>query len=507
MNIQDAKTEIENTLRAYHLRDERGNYRIPVVRQRPILLMGPPGIGKTAILEQIAKETGAGLVSYTLTHHTRQSAVGLPHIEMRSFQGESFSVTEYTMSEIIASIYAYMEKTGKQEGILFLDEINCVSETLAPTMLQLLQNKTFGNHKIPEGWILVAAGNPPEYNKSVREFDVATLDRVRTISVEADCSVWLDYAQRRNLHGAILSYLTIRPEHFYLVEDKPEGKFFVTARGWEDLSEILRGYEALEVPVTEELVRQYLQKGEVSRDFAACYQLYRKYRTDYGIPQILEGQDFGEKAELIRKGGFEERFIAVQLLVDALNLYMKQYHESRQNLEAIRNALLRLKRSWGEGPGALAAQMEKAMKVRIEAGLADIQQQDLDAMVRENLQEYDLELKKDHIREAEPGFERIRKLFGDRVVRFDALAEETGKRLNRAFRFAESCFGEGQEMVLFVTDLTRSPEAMEFIRENGSEDFLSHSDVLLYRQQEKTLMAQCRSLLEQETGTLLNLEE
>ena len=53
------------------------------------------------------------------------------------------SVTEYTMSEIIASVYETMERTGCREGILFRDEINCVSETLAPTMLQFLQNKTF----------------------------------------------------------------------------------------------------------------------------------------------------------------------------------------------------------------------------------------------------------------------------------------------------------------------------------------------------------------------------
>ncbi len=95
------------------------------------------------------------------------------------FDDGQVSVTEYTMSEIIASIYACMEKTGKKRGILFLDEINCVSETLAPVMLQLLQDKTFGNQKLPPDWLIVAAGNPPEYNKSVREFDIATLDRVR----------------------------------------------------------------------------------------------------------------------------------------------------------------------------------------------------------------------------------------------------------------------------------------------------------------------------------------
>ena len=80
------------------------------------------------------------------------------------------------MSEIIASLYDVMEETGKAEGILFLDEINCVSETLAPSMLQFLQYKVFGRHSIPDGWVIVTAGNPPEYNNSVREFDLATLD-------------------------------------------------------------------------------------------------------------------------------------------------------------------------------------------------------------------------------------------------------------------------------------------------------------------------------------------
>ena len=75
MNIGQAKQEIINTVKAYLLRDEKGEYRIPAIRQRPVFLMGPPGIGKTQIMEQIATECGIGLVSYTITHHTRQSVV------------------------------------------------------------------------------------------------------------------------------------------------------------------------------------------------------------------------------------------------------------------------------------------------------------------------------------------------------------------------------------------------------------------------------------------------
>ena len=163
MNIKRAKQEIKDAVQAYLMKDEYGEYQIPAIHQRPILLMGPPGIGKTQIMEQISRECKIGLVAYTITHHTRQSAIGLPFIQKKIYGGKEYSVTEYTMSEIIAAVYEKIEQSGMKEGILFIDEINCVSETLAPTMLQFLQCKMFGNQSVPEGWIIVAAGNPPEY--------------------------------------------------------------------------------------------------------------------------------------------------------------------------------------------------------------------------------------------------------------------------------------------------------------------------------------------------------
>ena len=72
MNIKDAKNEIIHTLAAYLKKDGNGVYTYPLVRQRPILLIGPPGIGKTAVMEQVAAECKVGLVAYTITHHTRQ---------------------------------------------------------------------------------------------------------------------------------------------------------------------------------------------------------------------------------------------------------------------------------------------------------------------------------------------------------------------------------------------------------------------------------------------------
>lgn len=145
---------------------------------------------------------GVGMLSYSMTHHTRQSALGLPFIVHKKYGDEEYDVSEYTMSEIISSVYDLMENTGVKEGILFLDEINCVSETLSPIMLQFLQYKVFGRHRVPDGWIVVTAGNPPEYNNSVREFDIVTWDRLKRIDVEADFDVWKEYAYKTGIHPA-----------------------------------------------------------------------------------------------------------------------------------------------------------------------------------------------------------------------------------------------------------------------------------------------------------------
>ena len=234
MDITQAKEALRRTFLAYQERGADGCFVIPPVHQRPVLLLGPPGIGKTAILRQLAGELDVGLVSYTMTHHTRQSALGLPRIAEETYDGVPCAVTRYTMSEILAAVYDQMAATGRRTGILFLDEINCVSETLVPAMLELLQEKRFGVHRLPEGWVIAAAGNPPQYNPSARPFDTVTLDRVKLLEVEPDLAGWQRYAAARGVHPAILSYLTLNPGHFYRVEPNVHGRGFVTARGWED---------------------------------------------------------------------------------------------------------------------------------------------------------------------------------------------------------------------------------------------------------------------------------
>ena len=321
MDIAQAKQELRRTIRAYTAKTEDGVYRMPRKMQRPVLLMGPPGIGKTAILSQLAQEEHVGLAAYTMTHHTRQSALGLPVIVGRTAAGKTFRATEYTMSEIIASVYEQMEKTGLREGILFLDEINCVSETLMPAILQMLQNKTFGVHALPEGWMIAAAGNPPRYNQSARSFDMATLDRVRRIDLEPSLAVWQDYAAAHGVHPAVLAYLRLHPEHFFICDAQRAAGSFVTARGWEDLSTLLSSYERLGFPcipnATESRhdIIQAVELGSAERMLAFCRGIQAAAPVDSyvtPVPWAMPGYD----AEVVMAAGAFVQGSSIELSAD-----------------------------------------------------------------------------------------------------------------------------------------------------------------------------------------------
>ena len=279
VTIAQAKLALEQTAELYFLKKDNGDYRIDRRRARPVCLMGPAGIGKTEIVRQVAREKGLAFLSYSVTHHTRQSAIGLPRLKEWEQDGKKLSVTEYTVSEIIAEVYRVMEETGKKEGILFLDEFNCASETLRPVMLQLLQSKTFGPHAIPEGWMLVLAGNPGEYNVSAGELDAVTADRMRLLWLRPDYEAWRSYMTTRNVHPVVLSYLDAHRKSFYLFEKSSEGTALVTARGWEDLSVMLWLMEERSFEIDLAFVAQFIQSARVAHDFMTWYQQQCKMRA------------------------------------------------------------------------------------------------------------------------------------------------------------------------------------------------------------------------------------
>ena len=491
MNIREAKDYIKDTVQLYLTKDEFGDYRIPVVRQRPIFLLGAPGIGKTAVMSQIASELDIALVSYSMTHHTRQSALGLPFIEKKEYAGKNYSVSEYTMSEIIASVYDTMEESGVKEGILFLDEINCVSETLYPSMLQFLQYKVFGKHTVPEGWVIVTAGNPPEFNKAVREFDVVTLDRLKVIEVEADYPAWKKYAFDAGLHGSILNFLESNRDYFYGVETTAFGKNYVTARGWEDLSDIIKLYEESGKKVTESLVGQYIKNETVVKEYTAYYDLYNKYRKQYDVEGVFEGKVDEKMVKAVSKAAVDERLALTGLLSDVIKSEIKDIMRRQQVLKEVRPSLSRM--TSGEEKD-IAGYIKTLIKAR-EKIIADKQRAGSLTAAEKTDGKRIIALYKDLSKQAGSADE-VKTFFNGEIGTLKERVSSEQKRLDNLFAAMSKIFGEeSNEMLVLVTELTLGKDTADFFASFGSDSYEKYNSLLMVGDRKESLRKEILNIL------------
>lgn len=502
MNIKQAKDDIKMAVSAYLTKDRFGNFVIPIEKQRPIFLMGAPGIGKTAIMEQVAQELQIGLVSYSMTHHTRQSALGLPFIVKKNYDGEEYSVSEYTMSEIIASVYDITEVTGFKEGILFLDEINCVSETLAPSMLQFLQYKTFGCHRVPKGWIVVTAGNPPEYNNSVREFDIVTWDRLKRIDVEADYDVWKEYAAAKGTHPAITTYLDIKKSDFYKIETTVDGKSFVTARGWSDLSDMIKLYEQKDFPVTENLISQYLQNKKIAKSFAVYYDLFKKYQSDYQIDKILDGKADSEITDRAKAAKFDERLSLLGLLTDGLIGILREVCALEGSITELMNCLKTMKIDFtvDEKTETSVARQISAKQNEIQVGkkasnLSADREYVLNLTIAA-LSEQLEEISQKAPEKADAAFKLAKADFDKRKKALAKAVSAAGDNLTNVFLFCEEAFETGsQEMLILVTELTVNSYAAHFIGKYGCQEYFKHNKDMLFFERKKDILSEIDEIM------------
>ena len=506
MDIRQAKNQIKDTVEAYLAEDDRGMPLLDPSRQRPVFLIGAPGIGKTAIMAQIADELGIGLVSYSMTHHTRQSALGLPFITHCSYGDFEYEASEYTMSEIIASVYDYMRETGRERGILFLDEINCVSETLYPSMLQFLQFKTFGGHRVPEGWVVACAGNPPEYNRSVHEFDIVTLDRVKKIAVDPDYDAWRAYAVSKGVHPAVLTFLDIKKSKFYTVEASLDGPAFVTARGWDDLSEIMRVFESMGKTVDFDLIVQYVQNEPIAREFASYYDLFNKYRDDYRVDEILAGKAAEDVVERARNAAFDERLSLVGLVLDAIDGDVQEQMDDTDMLVSLRDDLRRVKAGISEGAlddvaDALDDERVKrvtALEMSIASGVLGKRKRAV--MEREVTL---LDKLACSARASSDGgassdvAERFACVEASFAREVDAVSERAGEiegKIACAFAFFDEAFGDAQEVLVFTTELTSRTVCARYIAQYGSPSYFEHNQEMLLSERQSDLRRRVEEL-------------
>ena len=133
----------------------------------------------------------------------------------------------------------------------------------------------------------------------------------------------------------------------------------------------------------------------------------------------------------------------------------------------------------------------------MEAELISLSQIRKEKWLLGRLETYLLTLKQEHYLDMKNGFERMKELFSEELHERAQKAEKTRLAMDRAFAFIEESFGNGQEMILFVSALARDEKAVSYFTYHECESFLKYSEVLLYKKQEKKLLEECGELLEE----------
>lgn len=309
--IRKAKEAMKQGIKGYLLKNDAGEYVIDSANRLPFFLEGLPGVGKTQIVNQISKELGIGYVNFSITHHTRNSLLGLPVIKDLEDGGK---YTEFTISEIIAAVYREVEK-GHEEGVLLLDEFTCISETILPTMLAFLQTKNIGQYALPKGWVVVLCGNPPEYNRSARRFDPAITDRMRKLEIEFSAKAFMDYGKEVGFHPTVLEYLKTHSSDIYVCNINKKGSDeLVTCRGWENLSDNLKAYETMGECIDENFVMQFIKSERVANSFCKYYSLSAAGCKEKDIDSIISGVNIQKYISEWKDKDFSFNWNVVELL-------------------------------------------------------------------------------------------------------------------------------------------------------------------------------------------------
>ncbi len=331
----------------------------------------------------------------------------------------------------------------------------------------------------------MAAGNPPEYNKSVRDFDVVTLDRVKRIDVEED------FARVEGVRPAQEPprghpLLPGHQEGQLLPDREHGGRPPVCHRpGLGGSERALYAYEKLGLRADREVVGQYIQMPRIAKDFANYLEMLYKYQRTYHVDEVLRGEWKPVTVSELRAAPFDEKLSVMGLLFSRMSESARLVRKQDALATALHADLTEFKERLAAEPAQevledLVRRRQAEMKRAREAGQLDKERRELDQREVQALETYRMDLSKEDITDGDAAMEAVRGWFAGEVEQRRKLGAETSTQFDNAFRFLEQAFGQGQELVIFVTEVTAGYDASWFVENFGCDAYFRHNRELLF---------------------------
>ncbi|MBR6769768.1 MAG: AAA family ATPase [Lachnospiraceae bacterium] len=237
---------------------------------RPVFIWGAPGIGKSALVEQFAENVGLPCVSLLGSQLAPEDIIGIPQIK-----GE---VSEFLPPKMIAR---------KEPYVLFLDELNACSQDVQKAFYSLIHERRIGEYYLPQGSIVIGAGNRAKDGAIVKTMSSALINRMFHVQMKPDVDRWIAWGYENLLHPWVLEYISQRPDHLFSEPPKTEEPYS-TPRSWHMLSDALKEWGD-KIPETQLKILAY---GSISPAHAGMFLAFTKQAGNkFLLNEIVKGTE------------------------------------------------------------------------------------------------------------------------------------------------------------------------------------------------------------------------
>ena len=235
---------------------------------RPIFIWGPPGIGKSALVQRFAKEVGLDCVSLLGSQLAPEDIIGVPQI----VDGCSRFCPPVSIAR-------------KTPYCLFLDELNACSQEVQKAFYSLIHERRIGEYLLPEGSVVIGAGNRTQDSAIVKPMSSALINRMIHVHLKVSHRDWLEWAGENKIHHLVIQYIQNRPDHLWTQPPKHE-ETFSSPRSWHMLSDALHEYGNQ----WNDDILQVLAFGCLSAEHAGQFKAFvKQVRSNYKLKAILNG--------------------------------------------------------------------------------------------------------------------------------------------------------------------------------------------------------------------------
>lgn len=240
-------------------------------RKVPVFLWGPPGIGKSSIVAQIAKEEEIDFIDLRLSLLDPTDLRGIPF----------FNTVKETALWAPAS---FLPDGSKPKGILFLDELNTAAPMVQASAYQLILDRKIGEYTLPDGWAIVAAGNRESDRGVVFRMAAPLANRFVHLEMEASVDDWKTWAIKENINPAIVAFISHRPDALFNFGQVDDSRSFATPRTWQYVNEIIESKPEADLVLS-------MVAGAIGEDLAASFLGFMAVAADLpDLDAILLGE-------------------------------------------------------------------------------------------------------------------------------------------------------------------------------------------------------------------------